>query len=141
LIGAVTNFTKPLTDAMTNWLFPAKVSGTDASANSTETGRTVTTEVTDPKTGNKTTTVTTSTSANNSSSSTGGANSGTNLTVSLGQAAADTASGTLTETARRILDRNQNIKPNLSLSYGEKFNLVVARDMVLPPSITQKRPE
>lgn len=140
LIGAVTNFTKPLTDAMTNWLFPAKVNGTDASANSTETGRTVTTEVTDPKTGNKTTTVTTSTSANNSSSSTGGTNSGTNLTVSLGQAAADTASGTLTDTARRILDRNQNIKPNLSLAYGEKFNLVVARDMVLPPSITQKRP-
>jgi type IV secretory pathway VirB10-like protein len=141
LIGVVTNFTKPLTDVMTNWLFPAKVSGTDASATSTETGRTVTTEVTDPKTGNKTTTVTTSTNANNSSSSTGGTNSGTNLTVSLGQATADTASGTLTETARRILDRNQNIKPNLSLAYGEKFNLVVARDMVLPPSITQKRPE
>jgi type IV secretion system protein VirB10 len=62
------------------------------------------------------------------------------LSISFSGAASETASSALTETARRILGRNQNIKPTLSLQPGERFNLVVARDMLLPPEITTTAP-
>lgn len=122
LIGTITNFTKPLSE----WLFPtAKANKTSGDSSST----TTTVKKINPTTGEETTTVTTS----NNSNSTGGTNSSTNLNVSLGNAASDTATSALNDTARRILDRNQNIKPTLTLEKGEKFNLAVARDMLLPP--------
>lgn len=64
----------------------------------------------------------------------------TNVSLSFGATAAETTSSALTETVKRILSRNQNIKPTLSLQAGERFNLVVARDMALPPNITTTRP-
>lgn len=138
LIGAVTNFTKPLTD----WLFPAAaaVNNANSAASGSSSSRTVVTEVTDPKTGNKTTTTTSSTSNNSdSSSSDTGSGNKSALNLSISTAASNSASSALDETAKRILDRNQNIKPSMRLKEGEKFNIMVARDMVLPPSLTQVR--
>jgi type IV secretion system protein VirB10 len=135
LIGVVTNFTKPLTD----WLFPVKTSNSNASqsANAGATSTTTTVRSVDPVTGDETTTTTSSSNNSNNSSSTGtGGSSSTSLNLSLNTAAGETTTTVLNDVARRILDRNQNIKPRLTLSPGEKFNLTVARDMLLPPAIT-----
>lgn len=45
----------------------------------------------------------------------------------------DSAGQILTETARRVLEKNQNISPTLSLPEGYKFNVIVNRDMALAP--------
>jgi type IV secretory pathway VirB10-like protein len=63
--------------------------------------------------------------------------SAVNINLS-GQASA-TAASVLADTTKRLLDRNQNIKPTLRLFKGEPFNFVVAQDMVLPPSTVLKR--
>jgi type IV secretion system protein VirB10 len=55
-------------------------------------------------------------------------NAGTGLTGAAGQV--------LVDTAKRILDRNQQIRPTLTFGYGEKLNVEVTRDLVLPPEIT-----
>jgi type IV secretion system protein VirB10 len=55
-------------------------------------------------------------------------NAGTGLTDAAGQV--------LVDTAKRILDRNQHIRPTLTFGYGEKLNVEVTRDLVLPPEIT-----
>lgn len=45
----------------------------------------------------------------------------------------DSAGQILTETARKVLEKNQNISPTLSLPEGYKFNVIVNRDMALAP--------
>lgn len=45
----------------------------------------------------------------------------------------DSAGQILTETARRVLEKKQNISPTLSLAEGYKFNVIVNRDMALAP--------
>jgi type IV secretion system protein VirB10 len=45
----------------------------------------------------------------------------------------DSAGQILTETARKVLEQNQNISPTLSLPEGYKFNVIVNRDMALAP--------
>ena len=43
----------------------------------------------------------------------------------------------LVDTARAILDRDKVIPPTIVIRQGHKFNLMVQRDMVLPPSATR----
>ncbi len=67
------------------------------------------------------------------------ASSGQNITV-INQAGGsttltDSAGQILTETARRVLEKNQNISPTLSLPEGFKFNVIVNRDMALAPYV------
>jgi type IV secretion system protein TrbI len=50
-----------------------------------------------------------------------------------GSGAASTAAGVLAETARKVLDRNLNIKPELVLRPGEAVRVVASRDIVLDP--------
>ncbi len=45
----------------------------------------------------------------------------------------DSAGQILTETARRVLEKKQNISPTLSLDAGYKLNVIVNRDMALAP--------
>jgi len=45
----------------------------------------------------------------------------------------DAAGQILTDTARKVLERNQNISPTLNLAEGYKFNVIVNRDMALAP--------
>jgi type IV secretion system protein TrbI len=43
----------------------------------------------------------------------------------------------LVDTARTILERDKNIPPTIVIRQGHKFNLMVQRDMVLPPAETR----
>ncbi|MDP2835174.1 MAG: TrbI/VirB10 family protein [Pseudomonadota bacterium] len=53
----------------------------------------------------------------------------------------DSAGQILTETARRVLEKKQNISPTLNLPEGYKFNVIVNRDMALAPvRVTQPAP-
>jgi len=45
----------------------------------------------------------------------------------------DSAGQILTETARKVLEKKQNISPSLNLAGGYKFNVIVNRDMALAP--------
>lgn len=58
------------------------------------------------------------------------------VVINAGAGLTDAAGQVLAETARRILDRNQGIRPTLTLGHGEKLNVEVTRDLVLPPEIT-----
>ncbi len=53
-----------------------------------------------------------------------------------GGAAGGVAANVLAEVARKALERNLNIKPELRVNAGDRLNLVVARDMVLDPAVT-----
>lgn len=55
-------------------------------------------------------------------------NSGSSVTSTAGQILADTA--------KTIMQRNQNIPPTLLIHKGHKFNIMVAKDMELRPSST-----
>jgi type IV secretory pathway VirB10-like protein len=61
------------------------------------------------------------------------------VNINLSGQVSSTAASVLADTAKKVLERNQNIKPTLRLFKGEPFNFVVAQDMVLPPSIVLKR--
>ena len=50
-----------------------------------------------------------------------------------GASGAATAAGVLAETARKTLERNLNIKPELRVKPGDVLRVVVTRDMVLEP--------
>lgn len=68
--------------------------------------------------------------------------SNTNLTINMsggGSGAGAAAGQILADTVKRVLDRNQNIKPTLSLGKGERLTLTTARDMILPPTVTGGR--
>ena len=65
---------------------------------------------------------------NNQANNTVVINAGTGLTDAAGQV--------LVDTARRILDRNQGIRPTLTFGFGERLNVEVTRDLILPPEIT-----
>jgi type IV secretion system protein VirB10 len=70
------------------------------------------------------------------------ATSSTNLTINMsggGSGAGAMAGQILSDSVKRILDRNQNIKPTLSLGKGERLALITTRDMVLPPTVTGGR--
>jgi type IV secretion system protein TrbI len=56
-----------------------------------------------------------------------------------GGSSGGTAAGVLGDVAKRSLERNLNIKPELSLLPGDRLRVIVTRDMVLDPSITQVR--
>ncbi|MDD5389004.1 MAG: TrbI/VirB10 family protein [Gallionellaceae bacterium] len=49
----------------------------------------------------------------------------------------DSAGQILTETARKVLEKKQNISPTLNLPEGTKFNVIVNRDMALAPYKSQ----
>jgi len=62
------------------------------------------------------------------------------VTINTGSATAGaTAAGVLAETARKTLDRNLNIKPELRVKPGDVLRVVVNRDMLLDPSVTGVR--
>jgi len=62
------------------------------------------------------------------------------VTINTGGATAGaTAAGVLAETARKTLDRNLNIKPELRIKPGDVLRVVVNRDMLLDPAITKVR--
>lgn len=69
----------------------------------------------------------------------------TNLTINMGggsgsgSAMGNMGSQVLADTVKRILDRNTNIKPTLSLEKGEELVLTTTRDMILPPATTGVR--
>lgn len=63
------------------------------------------------------------------------ANSG-GITVNTGSSVASTGAGVLADVAKRSLERNMNIKPELRLSPGDLLRLVVNRDLVLEPTVT-----
>jgi len=68
--------------------------------------------------------------------------SNTNLTINMsggGSGAGAAAGQILADTVKRVLDRNQNIKPTLSLGKGERLTLTTTRDMILPPTVTGGR--
>jgi len=65
---------------------------------------------------------------NNQANNTVVINAGTGLTDAAGQILVDTAS--------RILDRNRSIRPTLTVGFGERLNVEVTRDLILPPEIT-----
>lgn len=58
------------------------------------------------------------------------------VVINAGSGLSDDAGQVLVETTRRILDRNQNIRPTVTVGHGEKINVEVTRDLVLPPEIT-----
>jgi type IV secretion system protein TrbI len=68
-------------------------------------------------------------------------NSGSgNVTINTaGASSASDAAGVLSEVAKKSLERNINIKPELRLAIGDRLRVVVSKDMVLDPSITQVR--
>jgi type IV secretory pathway VirB10-like protein len=47
------------------------------------------------------------------------------------------AAGQVVDTARTILERDKNIPPTIVIRQGHKFNLMIQRDMVLPPEQTR----
>lgn len=65
------------------------------------------------------------------SSSTGGG-----VTVNTGSSSSSTAASVLADVAKRSLDRNMQVKPELRLSPGDLLRVVVTRDMVLDPAVT-----
>ncbi len=58
------------------------------------------------------------------------------VTINVSGSAAGTAAGVLADVAKRSLDRNINIKPELRLAAGERLIVVVSRDLVLDPAVT-----
>lgn len=63
-----------------------------------------------------------------------------NITINVGgQGGGNTAAQVLSETSRQILQRNINIKPELTLKPGDRLTLVISRDMVLDASVTGVR--
>lgn len=63
------------------------------------------------------------------------------VVINAGSGLADAAGQVLVETTRRILDRNQGIRPTLTVGHGEKLNVEVTRDLVLPPEVTGVLPQ
>jgi type IV secretory pathway VirB10-like protein len=64
---------------------------------------------------------------------------GVTINTASGGSSGGTAAGVLGEVAKKSLERNLNIKPELSLAPGDRLRIIVTRDMVLDPSITQTR--
>lgn len=60
--------------------------------------------------------------------------SGASVPSTLSQAAAQS----LSDTVRRMLDRNQTIKPTLTIDPGDVLSIVVTREMDLPPQIVTR---
>lgn len=69
----------------------------------------------------------------------------TNVTINVGSgtgsgnAVANLGAQVLADSVKRILDRNTNLKPTLSLEKGTRLVLTTTRDMVLPPTVTGAR--
>ena len=57
-----------------------------------------------------------------------------------GQPLMNAAGQVLVDTSKVILDRNKSVQPTITVPSGFKFNIVVQKDMILPPSITSQRP-
>jgi type IV secretion system protein VirB10 len=68
--------------------------------------------------------------AERSSNSSGG------VTINTGSASGNTAASVLADVAKRSLDRNMQVKPELRLSPGDLLRVVVTRDMLLDPAVT-----
>ena len=64
--------------------------------------------------------------------------SGTTINVP-GSSSSGAGTQALGEVAKKSFDRNLNIKEELSLSPGDRLRVIVTRDMVLDPTITQAR--
>lgn len=58
------------------------------------------------------------------------------VVINSGSGLGDAAGQVLVDTTRRILDRNQEIRPTITVGHGEKMNIEVTRDLVLAPEIT-----
>jgi type IV secretion system protein VirB10 len=58
------------------------------------------------------------------------------VVINAGSGLTDAAGQILVDTASRILDRNQHIRPTLTVGFGERLNVEVTRDLILPPEIT-----
>lgn len=61
----------------------------------------------------------------------------TTVTINAGAAGgASTAAAVLADTAKRVLDRNMNVKPELRLQAGDYLRLTVTRDLLIDPQLT-----
>src|SRR5574337_189232 len=58
------------------------------------------------------------------------------VVINSGSGLGDAAGQVLVDTTRRILDRNQEIRPTITVGHGERMNIEVTRDLVLAPEIT-----
>lgn len=58
------------------------------------------------------------------------------VVINAGAGLSDTAGQILVETTRRMLERNQEIRPTITFGHGEKMNIEVTRDLVLLPEVT-----
>ncbi len=65
-------------------------------------------------------------------------NTASNITVNVGGSGGTggVAASVLADVAKKSLERNTNIKPDLRINAGDRLSLVVARDMVLDPTVT-----
>ncbi len=65
---------------------------------------------------------------------------GSGTTINMpGSSSSGAGTQALGEVAKKSFERNLNIKEELSLSPGDRLRVIVTRDMVLDPSITQAR--
>jgi type IV secretion system protein TrbI len=65
--------------------------------------------------------------------------SGVTINTGSGGSSGGVAAGVLSDMAKRSLERNLNIKPELKFGPGERLRMIVSRDMVLDPTLTQVR--
>ena len=65
---------------------------------------------------------------------------GSGTTINMpGSSSSGAGTQALGEVAKKSFERNLNIKEELSLSPGDRLRVIVTRDMVLDPAITQAR--
>jgi len=62
--------------------------------------------------------------------------SNASVTVNVGGQSGNPAAQVLADVARKSLERNLNVKPELRVLPGDRLTLIVTRDMVLDPAIT-----
>lgn len=66
-------------------------------------------------------------------------NQQTGVTINVTGALTGTAAQVLADVAKKALERNMSVKPELSLAPGDAIRMIVTRDMVLDPNLTGVR--